>query len=97
MTNDSKPMTKTQIVAAIAERTNLTKKQVNDVFEAQAQLAYQEAVVGFTFPGIGKLVVVDRKARMGRNPRTGESIMIPAKKALKFRLTKAAKDLAVAA
>ena len=70
---------------------------MSDVFEAQTQLAYQEAAVGFTLPGIGKLVVVDRKARMGRNPWTGEPIMIPAKKALKFRLAKAAKDLAVAA
>jgi len=87
-----KPKTKAQIVATIAERTGLTKKQVDDVLSAQAELAYQEAGAGFTIPGIGKLVVVDRKARMGRNPATGESIQIPAKRGLKFRVAKAAKD-----
>ena len=43
-------------------------------------------------PGFGKLVVVDRAARMGRNPKTGETIQIPAKRAVKFRLSKEAKD-----
>ena len=56
-----------------------------------ATLAYAEACNGFTIPGLGKLVVVDRKARLGRNPKTGETIQIPAKKALKFRVAKAAK------
>jgi DNA-binding protein HU-beta len=92
MTSDAKPKTKAQIVAAIAERTELTKKQVDDVLAAQAELAYQEAGSGFTIPGIGKLIVVDRKARAGRNPATGEAIQIPAKRALKFRVAKAAKD-----
>jgi len=87
-----KPMTKTQIISHLAEKTDLTKKDVGNVLEELANLAYREAKVGFTIPGIGKLVVVNRKARMGRNPATGEQIKIPAKKVLKFRIAKAAKD-----
>jgi DNA-binding protein HU-beta len=49
----------------------------------------------FVMPGIGRLVRVDRKARMGRNPATGETISIPAKKVVKFRVAKAAKDAIV--
>ena len=90
--NISKAKTKGQIVATLAERTGLTKTQVDDVLCAQAELACQEAEVGFTIPGIGKLVVVDRKAREGRNPATGEPMQIPAKRVLKFRVAKAAKD-----
>lgn len=88
----AKPMTKAQLITTLAEKTGLTKKQVSDVLEAQTEIAYQEAKKGFTIPGIGKLVVVDRKARMGRNPATGEAIQIPAKTVLKFRIAKAAKD-----
>ena len=54
--------------------------------------AYKEAKKGFTLPGLGKLVLVNRKARMGRNPATGEAIKIPAKKVVKFRVAKAAKE-----
>lgn len=93
----AKAMTKSQIVAALAEQTGLTKKQVKDLLEAQAGLAYKQAKNGFTVPGLGKLVVVKRKARVGRNPATGEKIRIPAKKALKFRVAKAAKDAIMAA
>jgi DNA-binding protein HU-beta len=57
-----------------------------------AALAYKEAKNGFTVPGLGKLVLVSRKARMGRNPATGQAIMIPAKKVVRFRVAKAAKD-----
>jgi DNA-binding protein HU-beta len=85
-------MTKAQIVTALAEKTDLSKKQVNDVLAAMQELAYKEAKVGFTIPGIGKLVVAQRKARKGRNPATGEEIKIPAKKVLKFRIAKQAKD-----
>ncbi len=92
MTESAKPMTKGQIVAAIAEKAGLTKKQVDDVLVAQAELAYKEAGAGFTIPGIGKLAVVQRAARSGRNPATGETIQIPAKKSVKFRVAKAAKD-----
>jgi DNA-binding protein HU-beta len=57
-----------------------------------AALAYKEAKNAFTLPGLGKLVLVNRKARMGRNPQTGEAIKIPAKKVVKFRVAKAAKE-----
>lgn len=88
----SKAMTKSQITAKLADQTGLTKKQVGEVFDALSTLAYKEAKNGFTLPGFGKLVLVQRKARMGRNPATGESIKIPAKKVVKFRVAKAAKD-----
>jgi DNA-binding protein HU-beta len=88
----AKAMTKSQILKTLAEKTDLSKKQVVAVMEELAGLAYKEARNGFTVPGLGKLVVVHRKARMGRNPMTGEAIHIPAKKALKFRIAKAAKD-----
>ncbi len=88
----AKAMTKAQIVAALAEQTSLTKKQMAQVLEEICSLAYKQAKNGFTLPGLGKLVVVQRKARMGRNPQTGEAIRIPAKRTLKFRVAKAAKD-----
>ena len=85
-------MTKTQTIAALAEKTGLQKAQVTQFLEELAGLAYAEAKNGFTIPGIGKLVLVNRKERMGRNPATGEPIKIPAKTVLKFRIAKAAKD-----
>ncbi|NLB66142.1 MAG: HU family DNA-binding protein [Lentisphaerae bacterium] len=88
----AKALTKAQTVAKLAEATDLNKKQVVAVLDSLVDLAYKNAKVGFTVPGLGKLVLVQRKARMGRNPATGESIKIPAKKVLKFRLAKAAKD-----
>ena len=87
-----KPLTKAQIITTLADTTGLSKKEIVTVITAQTELAYKEAKAGYTIPGIGKLVVVDRKARMGRNPATGETISIPAKKVLKFRVAKAAKD-----
>lgn len=91
----AKAMTKSQIIKTLAEETDLTKKQVIAVMEELVGLAYTEAKNGFTVPGLGKLVVVNRKARMGRNPATGEAIHIPAKRVLKFRIAKAAKDAAM--
>ena len=85
-------MTKTQTVAALAERTNLTKAQVNNFLDELAKLAYSEAKNTFVVPGIGKLVLVQRKERMGRNPATGETIQIPAKKVVKFRVSKVCKE-----
>lgn len=85
-------MTKSQIQAALAEKTGLSKKQVGMFFEELATLAYKEARNSFTIPGLGKLVLVQRAARIGRNPATGEQIQIPAKKVVKFRVAKAAKD-----
>lgn len=88
----AKPLTKSQIITKLSEATELTKGDVKNVLEELANLAYKEAKKGFTVPGLGKLVVVQRKARMGRNPATGETIKIKAKKVLKFRIAKAAKD-----
>ena len=88
----AKSMTKSEIIGHLAEKTGLPKKQVAELLEELTQLAYKEAHNGFPVPGLGKLVVVDRAARMGRNPKTGEPLQIPAKRALKFRLAKEAKD-----
>lgn len=88
----SKSMTKSQIEDHLARETGIPKKSVKDVLTKMAELAYSEAKNQFTLPGLGKLVLVDRPARTGRNPRTGEEIQIPAKKAVKFRLSKACKD-----
>jgi len=88
----AKAMTKSQIMKALADECDMTKKDAVGVVEALVGLAYKNAKDGFTIPGLGKLVLVNRKARMGRNPATGEAIQIPAKKVLKFRIAKAAKD-----
>jgi DNA-binding protein HU-beta len=85
-------MTKSATFAHLAQRTSLTKKQVADIFEAMLSLAHKEAKNGFVLPGFGKLVLANRKARMGRNPQTGEPIKIPAKRVCKFRLAKSLKD-----
>ena len=85
-------LTKSQTAAKLAESVGITKKQAGAFFEALASLAYKEAKNSFVIPGLGKLVLVQRKARMGRNPATGEAIKIPAKKVVKFRVAKAAKD-----
>ncbi|MDR0993344.1 MAG: HU family DNA-binding protein [Verrucomicrobiota bacterium] len=88
----AKALTKSQIVAAVAEKADISKKQAGAALEALSALAYKNAKNGFTVPGLGKLVLVSRKARMGRNPATGEQIKIPAKKVVKFRVAKVAKD-----
>ena len=88
----AKALSKSQIAASIAEKTGLTKKQAVEVLEQIAQLAYKNAKNSFTLPGLGKLVLVNRAARMGRNPATGETIQIPAKRVVKFRVAKACKD-----
>jgi DNA-binding protein HU-beta len=87
-----KAMTKSQIVAGVAEKVGITKKQAGEAIETLATMAYKNAKNGFTVPGLGKLVLVSRKARMGRNPATGEAIKIPAKRVVKFRVAKACKD-----
>lgn len=87
-----KPMSKSEIAKTLAEKVGITKKQATLFLQAQAELAYKQAKNAFTVPGIGKLVLVNRAARMGRNPATGEPIKIPAKKVVKFRVAKAAKD-----
>ena len=88
----AKALSKSQIAASIAETVGMTKKQAVQVLETITGLAYKNAKNSFTLPGLGKLVLVNRKARMGRNPATGQAIKIPAKKVVKFRVAKAAKD-----
>ena len=88
----AKAMTKSQFVAKVAEKAGLSKKAAAEILDFIAEVAYKEAKNTFTLPGIGKLVLVQRKARMGRNPATGEAIKIKAKKVVKFRVAKAAKD-----
>ena len=88
----AKALTKGQIVTSVAEATEITKKQAGVAIETLVNLAYKNAKNGFTVPGLGKLVLVNRKARMGRNPATGATIKIPAKRVVKFRVAKAAKD-----
>ena len=88
----AKAMTKSQIADYLAKKGEVTKKFATQILEEIASLAHREAKNTFTLPGIGKLVLVNRKARMGRNPQTGEAIKIPAKRVVKFRVAKAAKD-----
>ena len=88
----AKMKTKTQVAGHIATKFEISKKQSTQILEELATLAAKQAKNGFVFPGVGKLVVVNRKARIGRNPQTGESIKIPAKRVLKFRIAKAMKD-----
>ena len=83
---------KSQIIDALAEKAGVEKKTADTMLSCLAQLAYENAKDEFTIPGIGKLIVVDQKERTARNPQTGATIQIPAKKALKFRIAKAAKD-----
>ena len=88
----AKALTKSQIAAEIATKSGLTKTAAAEILEFIAQLAYKNAKNTFTLPGIGKLVLVNRKARVGRNPATGATIQIAAKRVVKFRVAKAAKD-----
>ncbi len=92
-----KPMTKSQIVSHFAEKFELSKKSASGFIDAVADLAVSETkkTGSFTLPGIGKLVLVKRKARMGRNPATGMAIKIPAKTVVKMRMGKAAKEAIV--
>jgi DNA-binding protein HU-beta len=87
-----KALTKSQIAGEIATKNNITQKAAVEILEYIAQLAYENAKDSFTIPGLGKLVLVDRKARVGRNPATGAAIQIVAKRVVKFRVAKAAKD-----
>ena len=87
-------MTKSQLSAHIAEKAGITKKTAAEIIDELAAVAYSEARRNkqFTLPGIGKLVLNNRKARKGRNPATGQEIHIPAKTVVKFRVAKACKD-----
>ena len=87
-------MTKSALLAALAEKTGMSKKDVGNFLDVMANLAYVEVKKNgmFIVPGLGKLVKINRAARMGRNPATGASIQIPAKTVVKFRVAKAAKE-----
>lgn len=88
------PKTKAQIIAVLADKAEITKVQAKTVLDSLIEIAYEGAKKkdGFTIPGLGKLLLQQRKARTGRNPATGATIKIPAKKVVKFRIAKAAKD-----
>ena len=94
---EAKAMTKSQVVADLAEAHELPKKKMGEIFDGIFDLAVNQVkkTGSFTLPGFGKLVKVQRKARMGRNPATGESIKIAAKTSAKFRLSKVVKDAIV--
>jgi DNA-binding protein HU-beta len=87
-------MTQSELVKHVAKTCELSNKVSKQVLETLAQTAIKEVKKSgaFVLPGLGKLVRVDRKARIGRNPATGETINIPAKKVVKFRVAKAVKD-----
>lgn len=89
-----KPLTKSQIVSHFAKKFDLSKKVASSVVDEMAGLGIAETKKAgvFTLPGIGKAVLVKRKARVGRNPATGEAINIPAKTVVKIRVAKAFKD-----
>ena len=91
---EKKPLTKTQIITHLAEANELTKKDVSAFLDSLSLLAYKETkrTGKFTLPGFGILKLQKRKARMGRNPATGEAIKIPAKTVVKFTLSKVCKD-----
>jgi len=85
----AKSLSKAELAAALAAKSGLTKKAGVALLEHLALLAHKHAKNSFTLPGIGKLVVQSRKARMGRNPKTGVPAPIPARKVVKFRVAKA--------
>jgi DNA-binding protein HU-beta len=90
----AKGLTKTALIKTMAEQLELTNKQIGTFFDLLAATAVKETKKNgeFTIPGLGKLVKAERKARVGRNPQTGEAIKIKAKTVVKFRVAKAAKD-----
>ena len=90
-------MTKSQIVAHLADKVGISKKTAAEVLVELVAMATKEAKSNgqFVVPGLGKAVKASRKARMGRNPQTGEAIKIPARTVVKFRLAKAFKEAVV--
>lgn len=94
MADRAKPITKAQLVGELAEKLGATKKDVGGFFDTLSDIACKETRKKgeFTLPGFGKLVLAKRKARIGRNPATGEEIKIKAKTVVKFRVAKACKD-----
>ena len=81
----AKSLTKSQLASELSDKTGITKKTATAILDELAEIAYREAENSFTLPGVGKLVLIQRKARKGRNPQTGEVIKIKAKKIAKFK------------
>ena len=95
MATNGKPMTKSEMAAALAEEVGISKKQVAQLLQAQANLAYKQAKNTFVIPGIGKLVLAESPARemmMRFGPKAGQMVKVPKRKKVKFRIAKAAKD-----
>ncbi len=90
-------MTKSDIASHLADKCDISKKAAGEILDELAMITYKQTKKAkeFTFPGLGKFVVDKRKARMGRNPATGETIKIPAKWVVKFKVAKACKDAVV--
>ena len=90
-------LTQTQVIKELAGATSTTTKVAKQFVTSFSELAVRETKKNgvFVIPGIGRLVRVDRKARLGRNPATGETIKIPAKKVVKFRVAKARQEAAL--
>ena len=88
------PLSKSKIVSHLADRCQIPKKTVHGLFDELFKLAVREAKGAgkFVIPGIGRVVKAHRKARMGRNPMTGEAIKIKAKTVVRLRPAKALKD-----
>ncbi len=91
---DARRMGKSELFAHFAERFEMKRTQARDFFDELAVLAEKELKRAgeFVLPGMVKLVVQKRKARMGRNPATGEAIKIPAKTVVKAKIVKQLKD-----
>ena len=87
-----KPLKKTDILKTLSEQTGVTKKDAEAVLNTLVEMAIAWSPVGFTIPGLGKLVVKERPARVARNPKTGETINIAASKNPAFKAGKALKD-----
>lgn len=96
-TATTKRMSQSDVISHFAEKFGLKRSQVKEFFEELATLAGSQATSNgqFALPGFGRLVLAERQEREGRNPATGETITIPAKTSLKFRLSKTMKDAVV--
>jgi DNA-binding protein HU-beta len=92
-----KRMTQSEVINHFAEKFGMKRAQAKELFDELGSLATNEVKNNgeFVLPGFGKLVLSERKAREGRNPATGETIQIPAKTTLKFRVGKGLKDSVV--
>ena len=89
-----KPLSKSQLIGHLSEKSGKSRKEVTEMMDLIVETAYDQVKTTgvFNFPGLGKLVKKHRAARQGRNPATGETIQIPAKTVVKFRVAKATKE-----